>query len=152
MNYYFPMTEIKPNKFFLIKTAFFSFLIIVLALAVLSLYPEGLIKMISNTDKPSVLYEDYVAYYYPSARGIFTDKPILEGFFYTPTCALLINTLTTSNIRESLTYWHAFQLLALLLLIFIPAVYLAKKTQKMSAYYAYITLMMFSFPVYHNLK
>lgn len=152
MNYYFPMNEIKPNKFFLIKTAFFSFLLIVLALAVLSLYPEGLLKMIGNTDKPSVLYEDYVAYYYPSARGIFTDKPILEGFFYTPTCALLINTLTTSDIRESLTYWHAFQLLTLLLLIFIPAVYLAKKTQKMSAYYAYITLMMFSFPVYHNLK
>ncbi|NCB45719.1 hypothetical protein EOM81_01765, partial [bacterium] len=84
MNYHFPMSDIKPNKFFLIKTAFFSFLIIVLALTVLTLYPEGLIKMISNTDKPSVLYEDYVAYYYPSARGIFTDKPILEGFFYTP--------------------------------------------------------------------
>ena len=79
MNYHFPMSDIKPNKFFLIKTAFFSFLIIVLALTVLTLYPEGLIKMISNTDKPSVLYEDYVAYYYPSARGIFTDKPILEG-------------------------------------------------------------------------
>ncbi|MDD3001336.1 MAG: glycosyltransferase family 87 protein [Candidatus Riflebacteria bacterium] len=146
------MNQIKPNKFFYIKTAFLTFLLIVLALALLNLYPGGLRKMVASTDKSAVLYEDFIGYYYPASIGIFTDNPILEGFFYTPTCALLISCLTTSDIQESLQYWHAFQLLTLFLLIFVPAIYLAKKTQKMSAYYLYIAMIMLSFPVYHNLN
>lgn len=132
-------------------------LLILLALAILSLvsfFGKGLDAVISSMDRPNPnrTYEDFQVYYYPAALAIYKNPKPLGGYFYTPSFALLLHYLVACQPEQALIRWQIFQYIWLLLLLIIPAFYLAEIAQKKSFAFYYLAACLTSVPLYHNLK
>lgn len=130
-------------------------LLIIFALAILSLIHftgNGFTNVIDATDRPNKRYEDFQQYYYPAALVILKHSGPLGGYFYTPAFALFLNSLVARPLPEALTVWRVFQHTWLVLLLLVPAFFLARLAGRKIYAYLYIATLLLSFPVFHNLK
>ncbi len=129
-----------------------ALLLIMSILALLHCVGPGLQTFIAATDKPSHVYGDFREYYYPAGRMIAKLPQPLGGYFYTPSFALLLPLFTPDSVEDALFRWQILQHAGILLLLIVPAVWLAGRGGRKIWFFLYILFFLTSFPLWHNLK
>lgn len=127
-------------------------ILILSVFSLINLWSGGTSAMIAATDKPGAIYGDFNDYYYPAGRMILSSPKPLGGYFYTPAFAILLHGFALDSQANSVILWQIVQHLGIILLLFVPGIYLAAKGGRKLYFYLYILLFLTSFPLYHNLK
>jgi hypothetical protein len=120
--------------------------------ALLSFYCQGIDNASDMTDRPNQQYADFQQFYFPAAMLVFKNPQPVGGYFYTPTFALMLYGLISPAPANALLIWKVFQYFWLILLLFLPALYLGKKSGQKIYSYIYLASLALSMPVYHNLN
>ncbi len=127
-------------------------LLIIAIMSLLNLYNGGIQQFIATTDKPSAVFGDFCEYYYPAGRMILSHPEPLGGYFYTPAFALLLSPFAPDSAADAMTRWQILQHLGIILLLIVPAVWLATRGGRKIWFFLYIFFFITSFPLWHNLK
>lgn len=134
------------------RDVFLTLLIVLALFSLVSLGSGGFDRAVSFTDRDNKTFEDFQEYYLPAAEVIMKHPRPLGGYFYTPTFAIFLHFLVGGKGERALVVWQMFQYLWLILLLLLPAWFLAKISGRKLNFYLYLIAYLTSFPVFHNLK
>lgn len=125
-------------------------ILILLALAYYAWTYKSLDRFSRTVDEEKTLFCDFVRHYYPAGQQIIPAAVPAKGFYYSAFFAMCLRPLSCLTMSQAVYLWGVLQVVSLVLLILVPALYLARRSLR--DYYLYLVLVLLSMPILHNLK
>ncbi|UCF68496.1 MAG: DUF2029 domain-containing protein [Acidobacteriota bacterium] len=105
-------------------------------------------EFVRSVDHCEILFNDFVVYYYRTARAVLAGTSPTKGYFYTPFFALLVMPFGLLTPSAAYMMWAALQAVAAIGLWIVPAVDFWRRS--FALFYVYLLLSVSSFPLLHN--